>query len=470
MEHLQHSQKGTAASRTAAFYLAGCLSLGVMAISLGLLTSRGYGVPLIALFALCIAVCWAAPRPFALPAVMLGVVVLPTPAIAIEKIHGVPLTTTLAFITLCAALTLWWHRRRQGAHLSLSPYALTSLLLLVIVAILQLGISPYAEIKPIYQLSAFWLAGLLLGSMFAADPRMAKQVGLLASPLAIFAIIEFAVGRPNLWGNIVDAHLFEHLTMNGQALRATSTFGHPLVAGAALVVMAFLVLTQPGRLRIFLFSLIIAGAIATVSRSSLIGLGAGLLAHFVGTHRQRSQLIGTVIVTSLIVGLMIHFIPTLNTTFNSRILGASTQTQSIRLNSIKSLEDSISRGDSTLITGRGLEGSQTYLAQTGGNLGFGTYDNQYVTSIYDDGLPAIIMVLILIVIGVIRARPGWRALAPLIASAATMFFFESLYWPVTGLLFWLAVGLATSPGGPHTSDIKIRETSMKRHQADLEYV
>jgi len=93
-----------------------------------------------------------------------------------------------------------------------------------------------------------------------------------------------------------------------------------------------------------------------------------------------------------------------------------------------------------------------YLTRTGENLGFGTYDNQYVTSIFDSGLVVILLVVGLIVAGVIRERPNASMLAPLVVSAATMFFFEGLYWPITGLLFWMTVGLASAPKSGYRDD------------------
>jgi hypothetical protein len=316
----------------------------------------------------------------------------------------------------------------------------------------QLAFSPYAHAQPIYHLALFWIAGLLLGSTVAGDLRMADRLGLLALPLAVLAIIEFATNSPNLWSDVVGANGFDTVATAGGSLRASSTFGHPLVAGTALIVMGFIVLIRPGRKRTVLFSLIVAGAVVTVSRSALVGLAAGLLVYFVSGHRQRSQVIAAAATTAVIGGLMITLIPALDTSVNSRILGATTQTQRIRLNSLQSVTDSVSQGSPELILGRGLEGSLTYLAQTGGNIGFGVYDNQYVTSLYDDGLAILLIVAGLIIAGIIRARPGARSLAPLAASAATMFFFEGLYWPITGLLFWMTVGLATSPGATSLAD------------------
>lgn len=438
------------------------LGVAILAICLGLLASESYAPLLIAIFLICGILVWVPPRPAAVPVIMLGVVLLPTPAIVAARVHGIPLATSLGVVTVFAALALWWHRRTRGATAALSSYSVASLLILVTVSIAQLGISHYAELRPVYQLPMFWLSGLLLGSLLASDLRIADRVGLLALPLAMLAIVESVLGKPNLWSNLLSATAFNSISSQGGIVRPDSTFGHPLVAGTALIIMAFLLLIQPGRGRAILFSLIVAGAVVTVSRSALVGLAAGLLTHLLGRQsRQRSQMVGAMAVTVAISWFMISVVPALHTAFESRVFGNDVATasarlannESIRLNSLQTLEANLSQADSELFIGRGLEGSMNYLAQTGGNLGFAVYDNQYVASFYDSGLVAVLAVIGLVILGVIRARPSARRLAPLVAAAAAMFFFEGLYWPVTGLLFWMTVGLATSRPSLKTRDV-----------------
>lgn len=419
------------------------LGLITFATFLGLLAAHGYAALLIAALVLCLLVAWAAPRPWAIPVVMLGVLLVPSAAFPQSTFHGIPLQTGLALVTFCATFALWWQRKAHAATAPLSGYSLASLLLLVVVSVVQLGVSRYAQIRPVYQFPLFWASGFLLGSMIAADLRIADRVGLLALPLAILAIFESATGKPSLWSDLVGATIFDN-TSAQSADRAASTFGHPLVAGTALVILAFLVLVKPGSRRVLLFSLIVAGAVATVSRSALIGLAAGLLTHFIGTHRQRSQIVGAIAATTIIGVLIISFVPALHASFEVRVLGASTQSEGIRLNSLQELRTSFARSDKELWLGRGLGGSTLYLGDTRGALGFGTYDNQYVTSLYDSGLVTVFVSIGLILVGIIRARPRAAMVAPLAAAAASFFFFEGLYWPVTALLFWMAVGLATA--------------------------
>jgi hypothetical protein len=433
--------------------------VGLLTIALGYAVSRGYGLALIGIMLFCGVAAWAAPRPAAIPLVMLGVVLLPTPAIQLERFHGLPLTTTLTTVTTFAVLCLWWHRRAGQLRPHVSPYAIAALLVLLLTALIQLVTSHDAGLRPVYQLLPMWLSGLLLGCIVASDRRMTDQVGLLALPVAMLAIFEFVTHDPSLWSHLVRANLYEALSSAHGALRATSTFGHPLVAGTALVIMSFIVLVLPGTKRVVLFSLIAAGAVVTVSGSALVGLAAGLLAHLVGNARQRMRVLGAIVAVVVTGWLLLTLIPSLHASFESRVLSSggvsSEQSESVRLNSLKTLENSINEGATVLLTGRGLGGTERYLAETGGNLGFNTYDNQYVTSIYDSGVLVVLAVIGLILIGTIQARPGWRTVAPLVVASTTAFFFNALYWPVTGLLFWLTVGLATAP---HRQDAVAADT------------
>lgn len=422
--------------------LVGCLALVTFAMCLGALASRGYALFLIAAFLLCGIVVWAAPRRAAVPVVMLGALLIPTNAIPTDRIYGIPVYTPLAVVTICGALALWWNRRAQGGNTALSGYALASLLILIVTFIAQLGISRYASIVPIYQLLPFWISGLLLGSILATDLRVADGVGLVALPLAVLAIVESVINRPTLYSDLIGANGYDHVSLGED--RVASTFGHPLIAGTALIILAFLVLSKGGSRSAILFSIIAAAAIVTVSRSALVGLAGGALTYMIGSQRQRSQIVGAIALTALIGWLLISLVPAFHTSFDSRVLHASTQSQAVRLHSLQEVRDAFSQNTEALWLGRGLGGSNNYLPQTKTNLGWGAYDNEYVTSLFDSGLPVMLAVIGLIVYGVIRARPAARLLAPLVAAACAMFFTDGLYWPVTGLLFWMAVGLATA--------------------------
>jgi hypothetical protein len=431
--------------------LVGFLALVTFAMCLALLASRGYALFLIAVFLLCGLAVWAGPRRAAVPGVMLGVLLIPTNAFPSDRIHGIPVFAPLAFATLCAALALWWYMRATGVGPSLSAYSLASLLLVIVSFIAQLGISQYASLVPLYQLLPFWISGLLLGSILATDSRIADSIGLVVLPLALLAIVESAIVKPTLYSDLIRANNFDYVSGED---RVASTFGHPLTAGTALIILAFLVLSKPGPRSAILFSLITAGAIVTVSRSALVGLAAGTLTYLVGSHRQRSHIVGAIAVTALIGWLLLSLVPAFHTSFDSRVLHVDAQSEKIRLNSLQEVRAALSQNKQEVWLGRGLEGSNNYLYQTRtAQYGFGNYDNEYVTALFDSGLPVLLAVVGLIVLGVIRARPGARRLAPLVVAAAAMFFFSGLYWPVTALLFWMAVGLATAPLASRASGV-----------------
>jgi len=433
----------TLSSRERAAALAGWLGLIVLAVCFGLLASHGYATVLIVAVLLCGLATWAAARPAAVPVILLGVVLIPAPAFAAGA-TSIPVETALAAVTVCAATALWWNRKARGHPVHLSSYAVASMVIIIVASIAQLGASKYAELRPIYQLVPFWISGLLLGSILASDRRIADRIGLLAAPVAVLAIVESAIGKPNVWSDLIGADGYDRASALEGGDRAVSTFGHPLVAGTALVIFAFLVLARPGPRQNAVFAVIIAGALVTVSRSALVGLGAGALTYFMGAQRQRAQIIQAIGLTAVIGWLVIAQVPAFHASFESRVLGASLQSEAIRLNSLTDLKASLARGDQELWLGRGLGGSILYLGETGGNLGFSTYDNQYVTSFYDSGVLVVLAAIGFIVFGVVRRRPRAALVAPLVASAATMFFFEGLYWPATGLLFWMTVGLATT--------------------------
>lgn len=452
-----------------ALTLASYLALGAVAICLGLLASMGFGLILIVVILMCGAVIWVAPRFEALPAILIGVSILPSSGMSSTTVHGIPVVTSLGAVTLCGTVALWWHRKALGSDLHLNNYAVAALFLLIVAGIVQLSLSRWAEVHTVYQLFMFWFSGLLLGSILASDERMVDRLALLVLPLAIFAIAETVLRQPNIWSNLVGATHFDYVPHAGGDIRASSTFGQPVVAGTALMIMAFVVFSRPGRSRAVMFSLIVAGALTTVSRSALLGLAAGLLVYFVGSHRQRLQVIGAVIVTVAVGWIMIASVPALTTSFETRVLTQNVQGQERRLNGLHTFSEGFSQNNPELDVGRGLGGSRHYLEQTGGNLGLGTYDNQYVTSSYDSGIFVVLVVIGLIIAGVIRARPSARKLAPLIVAATTIFFFDGFYWNSTGLFFWLTVGLATAPTIPAVKALSLvmQKTADKEQQAAL---
>lgn len=448
------------------------LATVVVSLCMGYLASRNLVLPMIGLVVVIGVVIWAVSKPAAILLVLAGVVLVPTPAMKTADVHGIHLQTGLGIITAAAAFWLWCRQKARGANVALNPAVTAALVIILVAGVCQLMFSQYAESRPLYQCSFFWLSGLLLGSVVAYDRRMLGYLAYLGLGLTLFTIFEFLLGQPNLWGQVIGGQNYELIATLGGINRATATFGHPLVAGIVLVTLAFLALSSGRRGNTVMFGLIVAGALVTGSRSAFVGFGVGLIVLILSGQRWPSQKLAIIGTTIVIGWIMIASIPALDSALNSRVLHASSTEDRIRLNSLRTLKQSFDDSDPTLITGRGVQGSQGYLKQTGGNLGFPVYDNQYVTSIYDNGSLAFGAAVILIAIGVIKTRPGWQLVAPLVVISCTLFFFDGLYWPIIGVLFWFTVGLASAPAtrayaqALRLDKARLRETSRQATEPD----
>jgi hypothetical protein len=448
------------------------LATVVVSLCVGYLASRNLVLPMIGLVVVIGVVIWAVSKPAAILLVLAGVVLVPTPAMQTAAVHGIRLQTGLGIITASGAFWLWCRQRARGANVALNPAATAALVIILVAGVCQLMFSQYAELRPLYQCSFFWLSGLLLGSVVAYDRRMLGYLAYLGLGLTLFTIFEFLLGQPNLWGRVIGGQTFELIATLGGINRATATFGHPLVAGIVLVTLAFLALSSGRRGGTVMFGLIVAGTLVTGSRSAFVGFGVGLIVLILSGQRRPSQKLAIIGTTIVIGWILIASIPALNSALNSRVVHASSTEDRVRLNSLRTLKQSFDDGDPTLITGRGVQGSQVYLKQTGGNLGFPVYDNQYATSIYDNGYLVFGAAVILIAIGVIKTRPGWQLAAPLVVISSTLLFFDGLYWPIIGVLFWFTVGLASAPAtrayaqAQRLDRARLRQTSRQATEPD----
>ena len=233
--------------------------------------SRNLALPTIGLVVVIGVAIWAVSKPAAILLVVAGVVLIPTPAMQTAAVHGIRLQTGLGTVTASTAFWLWYREKARGANVALNPTVTAALVIILVAGVCQLMFSQYAELRPLYQCSFFWSAGLLLGSVVACNRRMLGYLAYLGLGLALFTIFEFVVGQPNLWGRVIGGQNFELIATLGGINRATATFGHPLVAGIVLVTLAFLALSSGHRRSTVMFGLIVAGALATGSRSAFVG-------------------------------------------------------------------------------------------------------------------------------------------------------------------------------------------------------
>ena len=313
----------------------------VVSLCAGYLASRNLALPVIGLVVLIGVVIWAISKPAAILLVLAGVVLIPTPAMQTANVHGIHLETGLGIITASAALWLWSRQRARGANVALNPAVTAALVIILVAGVCQLIFSQYAEIRPLYQCSLFWLSGLLLGSVVANDRRMLGYLAYLGLGLTLFTIFEFLLGQPNLWGRVIGAQNFELTATLGGINRATATFGHPLVAGIVLVTLAFLALLSGRRGSTVMFGLIVAGALATGSRSAFVGFGVGLMALVLSGQRRPSQKLAIVGTTIVLGWIMIASIPALNNALSSRVLHANSKEDNIRFNSLQTLKKAL---------------------------------------------------------------------------------------------------------------------------------
>ena len=78
-------------------------------------------------------------------------------------------------------------------------------------------------------------AGLALGSTLL-DDQARRGLVLLGAALGLVALAE-AVGFPNPWITVLGANRYQDLGNVAGAARASSSFGHPLIAGACLMML-----------------------------------------------------------------------------------------------------------------------------------------------------------------------------------------------------------------------------------------
>ncbi len=176
----------------------------VVSLCAGYLASRNLALPVIGLVVLIGVVIWAISKPAAILLVLAGVVLIPTPAMQTANVHGIHLETGLGIITASAALWLWSRQRARGANVALNPAVTAALVIILVAGVCQLIFSQYAEIRPLYQCSLFWLSGLLLGSVVANDRRMLGYLAYLGLGLTLFTILKFLLGQPNLWEGLLE--------------------------------------------------------------------------------------------------------------------------------------------------------------------------------------------------------------------------------------------------------------------------
>ena len=412
----------------------------------GFAEARGLGSKILVLALACGAAIVVARSRWRNALPFLPLALLPLPAMTLARVGPVSLAWLLpVLVVLAAAWVIITSRVRPQPDLVM----LIALLLLIA----QVTLAPFTggagNSTAAVQAAIVWLAGFTIGSAFGGDDRQAVLLAQVAVPLGALAIVEQFAFRFT-YSRAITATNYLDLGTSGGDVRAISTFGHPLVAGACLVTLGVLALSTRAQSRWLVAAVLLGGALSTVSRSGILGGIAGVLALLVTVgQRARRRLLRAAAVLVGVVLLVLAISGQVRHTFDDRILGASSQGQQIRQNSLAVVESDFNSNASALLFGGGLGAAEHRLAALGGNLGFPVFDNQYVTGIYEFGLVPLLLLLVSMVWAIARAPSGARRLGlpALITIAVTFGFFDGFGWPVAGFLLWYLVGLTTSRSG-----------------------
>jgi hypothetical protein len=293
-------------------------------------------------------------------------------------------------------------------------------------------------------------AGVIFGTCLAASRTARMVIGFGCVPLALLAIAEIA-GLHNPWPSLVHATTFVTLDNIPGSSRAQSTFGHPLIAGGCLAGLSVIMLQARTKYCLPVAATLAGGALATVSRSAILGLGAAIVCSFIVSNQRVRRLAEAVVIAGFVV-LIVSQIPTLSDSITNRLTNGGSLTitysdQPVRAYAVTKVTFGLAHDPGTLLLGGGVGASTHALSGMGGIDGYDIFDNQYVTSIYDVGLLPMILVGVLLACALASASREARVLGlpALVAIAGVMFFTDGGYWLSLGFLAWVTVGLATAP-------------------------
>jgi len=290
-----------------------------------------------------------------------------------------------------------------------------------------------------------WTAGVLVGAGWANSHRSLRICLVVLATLALFAVFELA-GLKNPWMKFLG--LDDFASVNGE--RSLSTFGHPLVAGAVFAVAALLAagIDWPKWSKWIVVALLTAGAISTVSRSSLLALVAGLLVMFLVNKGSRKTAIATLAVgLGTVLVLALGWLPALNDSLGNRVLGKQ-ESQSVRVFALEHVGDLIQQSPGSFVVGDGVGSAAEFLQEAGTVNGFVVFDNQYVTWIHEYGALTLLLAGFFVVLAMMKASPRNRevGLPAFAAVLVVLFFGDGMQWPAIGFMASATMGLMCAPG------------------------
>lgn len=424
--------------RLTALGAAGVFFVGLLAWA----TSKGLGLDIVALSVLLSIPILTARTRWAATAALAPVLIYPVAGLNDPTLlHGALNVKPVMAVYLLVSVA-WIYGARDRATV-LDKTTLIGVVVILVSGLLESAHSGNGTLGPTITLGIFWLSALGLGSLLADDLSQFTTIGICALPLAALSLWQAATGK-NPYQDLIGPLHFAGSVDYGGLQRATSTFGEPLVAGASLAVLAFLAIAGHRRAALFASLAVLLGAIATVSRSALIGaiLGFAVLSAQ-RTARRRILVVlvlgaGSVFVAALAV-------PRFATSLEGRVLNQP-YAQVARTAGPQRLATDFSTNPWSLAFGAGIGSTSRELAEQGGVGGVDTYDNQYIDSIFDIGFIPFFLALVLLGYAAFTAVPQRRRvfLPAVVVAVGTLAFFDGLGWPSFGVLFWFIFGALTA--------------------------
>lgn len=289
---------------------------------------------------------------------------------------------------------------------------------------------------------------------------------LLAFAEGAYAIYEFLAKPEALYESYFSAgYEGPAPTLNatlGGLIRAQGTFGHPiplasfLIAGALLALFAvrFPSGRRLGTARALVVAIIVAGTVATFSRSAWIAL---VVAGSIGlTSRQISSRSRVALLAVFILAIVLVLPTSLGESIGLYVTNsANTISYDQRVAGIQSVPSFLSTGLKPVIFGVGVGSQESLYGQINLRSVEGLYvlDNQYISLLVQVGLLSVLAFFALVLragtfvwqtVSMVpdseNARTVWGLAVTLLALLVAIFFYDGLGWPSTAVVVWSVIG------------------------------
>ncbi|WP_345752737.1 hypothetical protein [Microbacterium rhizophilus] len=280
--------------------------------------------------------------------------------------------------------------------------------------------------------------------MVSASPgevtTIARFIIGLSTAEAAYAVLEMLRIAPRLWGNSVS---YPHQILPG-LVRGEGTLGQPLMLALLLLLALTLTLGKSGprgARRVAIAAVLIAGLVATGSRSALI-VAVAVILFSIGGKLWTRIAVGMFSALTLVVYLAASGFFT-GSIVQNFLTGDSVSHRSGALEAIPKL---LGQTPGEVLLGSGHGSTARLFGQ--GLLQSGSFyaiDNQLVSTLATGGVVALALLVIAIVHGF---RIGAGSRIPLVAVVVLFLTFDVLAWPAGAALFSFAMGLALAARMP----------------------